>query len=162
MHPANKWLVGIISTSLISGAMLWEGMKTKPYKDIGGVVTVCMGYTGKDIVLDKVYTKEECKALLRKELAVHALGILNCVSQPLKPYQYDAFTLFAYNIGVSGACNSRAIRLFNKGDAIGGCNAIAYSTDGSPAWSYVGTTFVQGLFNRRLFERKMCMGADYV
>jgi lysozyme len=162
MIPANKWLVGVISTSLISGAMYWEGTKYVPYKDLGGVVTVCSGYTGKDIKLDRVYTKEECTTLLRTELTIHALGVLNCVSQPLKPHQFDAFTLFAYNVGVQGACESRAIRLFNRGDFMGACNAIAYSPEGKPAWSYVKGEFKQGLFNRRLFERTMCLGKDYV
>jgi GH24 family phage-related lysozyme (muramidase) len=121
-----------------------------------------MGYTGKDIKLDKVYTKEECTSLLRKELSVHATGILACVTKPLKPHQYDAFSLFAYNVGVAGACNSRAIRLFNQGLPLEACNALAYSPSGSPAWSYVGDKFVQGLFNRRLFERTMCLGPGYV
>lgn len=162
MHPANKWLIGVVSTSLLSGAIYWEGFAAKPYKDLGGVITVCMGYTGKDIVLDKLYTREECTVLLRKELAVHGEGVLKCVTAPLKQHQFNSFTLFAYNVGVTAACNSRAIRLFNAGNIYEACNAIAYSPSGKPAWSYVDGEYVQGLFNRRLFERKMCIGEDYV
>lgn len=159
MHPANKWLIGITSSALIAGASMWEGERNVPYKDIAGVTTVCYGYIGKDIQKRR-YSTEECKALLRKELIVHGTAILNCVSRPLKQHEYDAFTLFAYNVGTSGACGSRAIRLFNAGNVVGACNALAYSPSGKPVWSYIngGTTFVQGLFNRRLWERSYCLG----
>lgn len=142
---------------------MWEGGVTKdgslPYTDIAGVVTVCYGYTGKDIQKRK-YSTEECKDLLKKELVVHGNGILKCVSRPLKQHEYDAFTLFAYNVGTAGACSSRAIRLFNQGKNVDACNALAFSPYGQPVWSYInnGKTFVQGLHNRRLWERSYCLG----
>lgn len=158
MHPANKWLIGIASSALVSGALMWEGSKPVPYKDIGGVVTVCSGYTGKDIQLDRVYTKQECTGLLKKELAVHGQGVLECAKKPLKQNEYDAYTLFFYNVGVGAGCKSRALRLFNEGRNKEACEALAFSPLGEPAWSYVRGKYVQGLHNRRLFERAMCLG----
>ncbi|MDI9095705.1 glycoside hydrolase family protein, partial [Providencia rettgeri] len=38
----------------------FEGVRYEPYKDVGGVLTVCYGHTGIDIVPNKTYTKEEC------------------------------------------------------------------------------------------------------
>lgn len=161
MHPANKWLLGVASASLIASTAQWEGVSYTPYVDIAGITTVCYGYTGKDIEQGRRYTKDECRSLLSNELKEHGHGVLKCVSRPLKEHEYSAFTLFAYNVGVSGACNSRAIRLFNEGKTKEACDALAFSPTGKPAWSYVKGKFVQGLHNRRLYERSWCLGVTY-
>lgn len=161
MHPANKWLIGVVSATLIASTVKWEGVEYKAYTDIANVVTVCSGYTGKDIILNKTYTKEECDALTRKELLSHGEALLQCISVPIKENEYNALTLFAYNVGVVGACKSRAVRLINLGQTKEGCNAIAFGPDGKPAWSYVNGKYIQGLHNRRLYERFMCLGRGY-
>lgn len=157
---ANKWLIGAASATLLSATAMWEGTRYYAYKDIVGVPTVCMGYTGSGIVFGRKYTHEECNAFLKKELVIHSTGVLNCVTRPLQEHQYNAFTLFAYNVGVSGACGSRAIRLFNEGRTEEACRALAYSPSGSPAWSYAGGKFVQGLHNRRIYEMRMCLNTQ--
>jgi lysozyme len=138
--------------------MLWEGIRTTSYEDLAGVTTVCYGYTGEDIIKGKTYSKGECTLLLRKEVLEHSKGVLECVKAPLKENEYNAFVLMAYNVGVSGFCSSRALRLFNEGKTIEACRAIAYSPNGAPNWSYVKGKFVQGLHNRRIYEMKMCLG----
>lgn len=159
MHPANKWLVGYVSSALIAGASLWEGTRYYAYKDLAGIPTVCQGHTGTGITFGRKYTSAECNAFLRTDLKEHADGILACVTQPLKENEFNSFVLFAYNIGVSGACNSRAVREFNAGNVEQACRAMAFSPKGAPVWSYVnGTQFVQGLHNRRLYEMNMCLG----
>lgn len=160
MHPANKWLIGLAGPALIAGAALWEGTRLTSYYDLAGVLTVCSGYTGKDIVRDKVYTPGECNLLLRKEVLEHSKGVLNCVNAPLKEHQYNAFVLMAYNVGVSGFCSSRALRLFNEGRIEEACRAIAYSPTGSPAWSFVKGKYVPGLHNRRIYEMNTCLGVS--
>ena len=70
---------------------------------------------------------------------------------------FDALTSHAHNVGVNNTCNSRAVRLINAGDIKAGCDAIAHSATGRPVWSYVGTKFVRGLYNRRLAERALCL-----
>lgn len=154
---ANRWLIGAASAALISAATLWEGTRYYAYRDIVGVPTVCMGYTGSGIIFGREYTHAECTAYLKKELYIHSTGILNCITKPLKENEYNAFTLFAYNVGVAGACGSRAIRLFNEGRTAEACRALAYTPSGSPSWSYAGGKFVQGLHNRRIYEMKMCL-----
>ena len=160
MNVRNKWLLGVVSAGLIGAAALWEGgvdgEVSKPYKDIGGVVTVCYGYTGKDIE-DRPYSKTECEKLLRNELREHAEGVLGCIKQPLNINQYEAFTLMAYNVGVNGFCNSRAVRLFNQGYSKEACRAMAYGPEGKPAWSYVKGKYVRGLHNRRIYEMNKCL-----
>ena len=158
MHPANKWLVGTIGAALISGVSLWEGTRYYAYRDLGGIPTVCQGYTGKGIIFGRKYSQSECNSFLRSQLKEHSLGVLECIKQPLQETQYNAFVLMAYNVGVHGFCSSRAARLFNEGRTIEACRAIAYTPTGSPAWSFVDGQFVQGLHNRRLYEMKMCLG----
>ncbi len=159
MNPANKWLVGYVSSALIAGASLWEGTKYYAYKDLAGVPTVCQGHTGNGITFGRKYSSAECNTFLRTDLIKHSNGVLECINKPLKENEFNAFVLFAYNVGISGACNSRAFTQFNAGNVEAACKALAYSAQGTPVWSYVnGTEFVQGLHNRRLYEMNMCLG----
>lgn len=158
-NPANRWLVGVVTSALISSATLWEGTKYYAYKDIANIPTVCQGHTGNGIVFGRKYSTEECNTFLRTDLIKHSNGILSCVKTPLKENEFNALVLFAFNVGVYGACNSRAVALFNTGNAEAGCRAIAFSPSGSPVWAYVnGNQFSKGLHNRRLYEMKMCQG----
>lgn len=156
MNVRNKYLVGVVSATLVGGAALWEGVSYTPYKDIGGVVTVCHGYTG--IIENRAYTPQECTTLLKRELDKHGKGVLACITQPLKQHEYDAFTLMAYNVGVTAFCQSTTVKHFNAGNVYEACNAIAYTPAGKPNWSYVQGKFVQGLHNRRMYERSICLG----
>lgn len=158
MLAANRWLIGAASAVLVSAATLWEGTRYYAYYDVVGVPTVCQGYTGAGITFGKKYSPEECAALLKKDLFVHSTGMLECIKRPLNENQYNAFTLFTFNVGVAGACSSRAFRLFNEGRTEEACRALAYGPTGTPAWSYGGGKFIQGLHNRRIYEMKMCLG----
>lgn len=155
---ANKWLIGAASAALIGGATLWEGVRYVPYYDVAGVPTVCMGYTGTGITFGKRYSHEECTKLLKQELIEHGNGVLSCITRPMKENEYNAFTLMAYNIGVKAFCGSTTAKLFNSGNTSLACDRIAFSSDGSPNWSYAGGKFYKGLHNRRLYERLMCKG----
>lgn len=162
LEANKKYVTAAITATLISGASLWEGTRYYAYYDIAGVPTVCQGYTGKGIVFGKKYSPEECRQFLHTELKEHSMGVLNCVTQPLSQNQHDAFTLFAYNVGVSGFCNSRAAKLFNSGVGDQSCYALYKGPDGSPIWSFAKIdgklVYVQGLQNRRRYEAKMCLG----
>ncbi|MNY75592.1 Lysozyme RrrD [compost metagenome] len=70
---------------------------------------------------------------------------------------FDALSSFAWNVGATAACGSRAVGLINQGRIVEGCNALSRTPDGKPNWSYAGGTFVQGLYNRRTEETKLCM-----
>lgn len=151
MNPKNKIFAGVVGVTLVAAATLWEGTRYTPYNDIAGVLTVCQGYTGKDIVKGVVYTPLQCEKYLKKELLVHSQGVLKCVNVPIKRHEYDAYTLFAYNVGVKAFCTSSLLKKLNAGDHVGACNGL-------PAWSYAKGKYVQGLRNRRLYERQMCLG----
>lgn len=152
MNLANRWLVGAIGASLIASVSLWEGTEYKPYDDVVGVLTVCQGYTGKDIIRGKIYSPSECKAFLSKELIVASQAVLKCTTVPLKQYQYDAYVLFTYNVGTSAFCNSKTVlKNLNSGNYIAAC-------DGLLKWVYADGKVIRGLYNRRVYERRMCLG----
>lgn len=150
MNPVNKWLLGVVSGGLIVAATQWEGTRYVPYEDVVGVWTVCQGYAGKDVVRGKTYSKAECNNLLKTQLAAHGAAVLRCTTVPLNENQYDALTLFTYNVGGGAFCGSSLVKKLNKGDYTGACNGLI-------AWSYAGGKQVQGLLNRRKFERELCL-----
>lgn len=173
----KQWgTLAITSASLIATVAMWEGTEYEPYRDVVGVLTVCNGYTGPGIVPGKVYTKAECDALLVQDLTAHGQGVLACTKVPINQNQYEALASFAFNVGVRGACTSRAMSLINQERYTEGCKALAHGPVGhrvaacntpacrarregnaDPAWSYAGGTFYRGLHNRRLAERDQCL-----
>lgn len=66
-------------------------------------------------------------------------------------------TLFAINVGSSGACNSQAFKAINAGRIQEGCDLLATKPNGQPNWSFASGRYVQGLQNRRQAERKLCL-----
>lgn len=147
---------GKIITGAIAGALAiatpfvakWEGLRTDPYKDIGGVMTVCYGET--NIPMRK-YTPAECEAMLRDSLGGYAKGVLER-NPNLKdrPFQLAAASSLAYNIGVSAYRGSTVARRFTQGDYKGACDAFLM-------WRFVGKKEVKGLLNRRKAEREICL-----
>ena len=72
----------------------FEGRELKPYRDIGGVLTVCDGYAGPDIIAGKTYTPAECDALTERSLYAHNKGAMSCVSAQLAPHVHASILSF--------------------------------------------------------------------
>lgn len=165
MLKANRWiLAALVPVTLASGIALHESSGKhvgKPYKDVGGVWTVCDGYTGKDIVPTKTYSVAECKAITEKAIAEHGKGVLACVKVPISQKEYEAYTSFAYNVGVAAFCKSSILRTLNAGNRSMACQGLYIHPNGKPAWSHAGGKYYQGLQNRRLAEYKTCMQGVY-
>lgn len=129
-----------------------EGTEYRAYRDVVGVLTICTGDT-RDVRSGQVATKAECEDRLTRQLIAHARPILSCVpelSESGHDYQRAASISLAYNIGPSGFCHSTVARKFRAGDWRGGCNAFL-------AWRFAGGREIQGLKNRRLRERQICL-----
>lgn len=138
----------------------WEGTETKPYRDMVGVLTVCNGYTGKDIDPNKTYGKAECDQLLKQELTVHGKAVLACVKVPLNQNQYNALVSLAYNVGAGAVCKSglphrkHLIDLVNERNYKLACDRILAYNKARVNGKLVE---VRGLTNRRIAEREMCL-----
>ncbi|MFY3726211.1 lysozyme [Escherichia coli] len=129
--------------------VLVEGTAYEPYYDTGGVLTVCNGITGPDVVPGKRYTPDECERLLQKHLAVYKKAVDRYVKVDMNDYQRAALISFSYNIGVDAFKKSTLLKKINKGDFNGACKEM-------DRWVYDNGRYIQGLKNRRDIERAIC------
>lgn len=126
-----------------------EGNSYTPYRDVGGVLTVCNGITGPDVIQGKTYIQAECDALLQKHLKPYARSVERSVKVPSDAYQKAALISFSYNVGVNAFEHSSVLRNLNAGRYQQAC-------DGMRSWVYVDRVRIQGLANRREVEREIC------
>ncbi|ENT7738412.1 lysozyme [Salmonella enterica subsp. enterica] len=147
-------LAGGVSAIVIAAAMLGgngglEGRRHEPYRDVAGVLTVCDGHTGKDIVPGKHYTDAECDALLNKDLALIAVRIDPLIKASIPNSERAALYSFAYNVGVGAFARSTLLKKLNTGDQAGACNELK-------RWTYAGGKQWKGLVTRREIEHEVC------
>ncbi|ECD9518396.1 lysozyme [Salmonella enterica] len=147
-------LAGGASAMVIAAAMLGgngglEGRRHEPYRDVAGVLTVCDGHTGKDIVLGKHYTDAECDALLNKDLALVAARIDPLIKASIPNSERAALYSFAYNVGTGAFARSTLLKKLNAGDLAGACNELK-------RWTYAGGKQWKGLVTRREIEHEVC------
>jgi lysozyme len=141
-------VAGSLAIGLIGG---FEGLRTRAYRDVIGVPTVCFGET-RGVHLGDVYTVEQCKTMLGDALVEFESGLRTCLGRPdsIPDKSYVAMLSLAYNIGIGAFCKSSVTRLVNAGDLRGACNAF-------PLFNKAGGRVVQGLVNRRAEERVLCL-----
>lgn len=126
-----------------------EGIEYKPYRDVVGVLTVCYGHTGADIIPGKTYSEAECKAMLDKDLVPFARSVERSVKVPASEYQKAALISFSYNVGVKAFESSTLLKKLNAGDSKGACDEMR-------RWNRAGGKVRKGLINRREVEREIC------
>lgn len=151
MNQLSRFGLTMVSAALLAALTQLEGTRYVPYEDIVNVWTVCQGYAGKDVVRNKVYTPAECKTLAETQLKAKGEAVLRCTKVQISQNEYDAYTLFAYNVGTAAYCGSSLLKKLNQGDHVGACNGLL-------AWEYAGGKQVPGLRRRREFERSICLG----
>lgn len=158
MSPAlKKKIIGAasggaiaIAAALLGGSSGVEGRMYTPYRDVGGVWTVCDGITGSDVEQGKRYTDKECDALLEKHLAPVKKAVDAAVKLPTDDYTRAALYSFAYNVGVGAFRNSSLLRNINAGNTEKACDDLR-------AWVYVNKQRNRGLVNRREIDRQVCL-----
>lgn len=121
-----------------------EGVVYEPYRDIGGVLTVCVGHTGADI-RPRRYNHAECMALLDQDLKPVYAAIDQRVTVPLTPYQRTALATFIFNVGPDAFARSTLLQRLNAGDFAGARAEMA-------RWVYARGRKWRGLMNRREAE----------
>lgn len=138
-----------IATVMVSGKTGLEGREYVAYRDIVGVVTVCDGHAGSDIVWGKRYTDKECDALTRRDIQRIAAQVDPHIKVPTTETQLAAIYSFAYNVGATATINSTLLKKLNARDYAGACVELK-------RWVYAGGQKWKGLINRRDVEYQVC------
>lgn len=139
-----------IAAALLGGHDGLEGRRYTPYRDVAGVLTVCDGHTGKDIIPGKRYTDAECDALLEKDLKRVKAQVDPLIKVSIPESERAAFYSFAYNVGTGAFARSTLLKKLNAGDHAGACNELK-------RWTYAGGRQWKGLMTRREIEREVCL-----
>jgi lysozyme len=152
-------VIGVASAALIAAAAhlatpmtanfegLW--LTAKPDKLAYNLPTVCFGET-EGVRIGDTYTKAQCLDMLEKKLPRYIESVAKCITAEITPETLAAYGSLTYNIGETAVCKSTAVRLYNAGDKVGGCNAFMM-------WTRAGGRELRGLKNRREAERKVCL-----
>ncbi|WP_334473767.1 lysozyme [Arsenophonus sp. PmNCSU2021_1] len=154
----NSQLQKRLAAATVGGALAlaavlvqWhEGKRYKPYRDGGGVLTVCHGHTGKDVTPGEIYNEEECNTLMKQDLLIARSAVERYVTVPLTDLQKAALTSFVYNIGSRAFANSTLLKKLNAGDIQGACDQMR-------RWKYDEGKVSNGLIKRREVERELCL-----
>lgn len=141
-------VAGSLAIGIVGG---YEGLRTKAYRDIVGVPTVCFGET-RGVKMGDSYTVDECKAMLGDALVEFEQGMRKCMTRPdsVPDKPYVAFLSLSYNIGIGAFCKSTLARKVNAGDIRGACDELL-------KWNRAGGQVVRGLTRRRQEERALCL-----
>lgn len=164
MRAKGKIVPAALVAALSSGAAVYElerleGNILSVYADsiAAGLPTRCAGDTNHDMPVGTKLTSDQCKEINKATLLNYGTSVLACTKwENLTPDRLVGLTLFAINVGKSGACNSQAFKAINAGNIPEGCTLLSTRPDGKPNWSYAGGKYVPGLQNRRLAERAWC------
>ena len=137
----------------------WEGLKTKAYKDAGGVWTIGYGHTAMagspQPYQGQVITAAEAENILLKDLVQYEAAIENNVNVKLNDNQFAALVSFAFNVGIGAFKNSTLLKKLNQGDF----NAVPTEL---MKWTKAGGKKLQGLVNRRRAEGYLWMEGAFV
>lgn len=153
----NKYLQAILAAGIIGAAgvsliQTSEGYVPKTYRDPVGIPTSCWGHTGPDVRMGQTLTRDQCEALLGRDIVSHVQGVKSCVRVPLNVNQMDAVVSFTFNVGVNKFCNSTMARKLNARDYVGAAGEF-------PKWRYGTvngrTVVLPGLVTRRAAEQRL-------
>lgn len=155
MRVPSRYLAvggGALLAAAVAFTSAGEGRRYVAYRDSGGVLTVCDGHTGADIIAGKRYSDAECDAILKVDILAHERRMLDCAPElaTVPPKTYIALNDWAFNVGTGAACKSSLIASVKAGNLAGACRKLS-------DWVYVKHVYVKGLANRRVSERALCL-----
>lgn len=141
---------------LISDIRIDEGRRYHPYKDIGGVLTICDGDTH-GVRLDHVADDAECDERTARQLLAHAKTVIRCtpaLREKGRENQLRAAVRMDYNTGAfcKGWWKKRKApgQLMAEGKWKEGCNEML-------RYDLVKGKKIRGLTLRRQREVKVCL-----
>ena len=125
----------------------FEGLMLTAVRDVGGVLTIGYGHTGKDVEEGDRISPYWAEELLKEDL-----GLVESQVRALKVArtqgQFDALVSFVYNLGIGRLRNSILLKVIRNG---GSRNQIKTEFK---KWVYAGGKKLKGLEKRREWEAK--------
>jgi lysozyme len=154
MTPAQKKAAAAaIATALAIPA---EGLRRVAYYDPPGILTVCRGHTGPDVVKGRVYSLAECDAFMTQDMREAVRVTYACIPNAPVPV-LAAFSDAVFNIGPRIACDTKvstAARLLRDGNWAAACNELGKWNKARLAGVLVA---LPGLTKRRAAEKEVCL-----
>lgn len=99
-----------------------EAKRYKAYLDTKGIPTIGVGHTGPEVRLGLIWTDDEIRIALEKDVKKCEDAInLYCV-WTLPQHMFDALVSFIFNVGVNAFVKSTMLRKLNQGDFDGATN----------------------------------------
>jgi lysozyme len=133
-----------------------EGIRFSPYYDPPGILTVCRGHTGADVIKNKRYSLAECDKFMSSDMHKAIAIVERCV--PGLPVEVlAAFSDAVFNMGGEIVCDtthSTAARLLKSGNLRGACEQLRYWNKARIVGVLVS---LPGLTKRREKERELCL-----
>lgn len=133
-----------------------EGLRQVAYYDPPGILTVCYGHTGADVVKGKRYSLEECQELLTADM-LEAVEAVDRCHPGLPPQVLASFSDAVFNMGPTIACSAKgstAARLLYAKQYEAACRQL-------PRWNKARVAGVlvelPGLTKRRAKEMEVCL-----
>lgn len=156
MALTSKQKAALAASMATAIAVPAEGLRQWAYYDPPGILTVCYGHTGPDVVKGRKYSLAECEVHLTNDMRKAIEQVQAChpdVPVPVLASFGDA----VYNMGRTIACdrrNSTAARYLYAKDYTAACNQL-------PRWDKARVLGVMvslpGLTTRRARERELCL-----
>jgi len=93
-----------------------EGSRRAAYRDSQGIATIGVGHTGPEVQMGLVWSDEQIRDALARDLAWAEGAVNSQVRVPLEQHQFDALVSFIFNIGSGAWASSTMLRKLNEGD----------------------------------------------
>jgi lysozyme len=153
MITNEQLLIMNISSNGLQLIESFEGFKSSPYLDIGGIPTIGIGSTyyedGTSVTMDdSPITMVKALDLLQNALQSFEQVLNEVITVNVTQNQYDTLCSFIYNIGAANFKTSTLLKKLNLGDIDGASEEFL-------KWDKVAGVTSQGLLNRRTKEKEL-------
>ena len=130
-----------------------EGLRLKPYQCPAKLWTIGVGHLigdGKTLPPEwnRTFTKDECYALLAKDVAKFERGISKFVPVPLSQGEYDCLVSCSFNLGLGTLQRSTLRQALLRGNKIAAMESLR-------KYNKAGGKVLKGLDNRRKDEEAL-------
>lgn len=133
----------------------FEGFRSAPYRDTGGVWTIGYGSTKGVNARTKHVTRKQAEDRMKKEIDAEYGAAVNKLKLPLTQHQFDALVSFVYNLGPGVLAADETVgRLLRAHRFVAAANAMLLYDHGK------GGVRLAGLTLRRRRERALFLRPD--